>query len=71
LLSDVPATRQEDFHEEPMLTLFPCLIHHGEEAKAEIPQDVQGPPALLTERTTEEEMECCILLASGCNMLWA
>jgi hypothetical protein len=64
LLPNVPAAQQEDFHEEPMLTFFPCLIHHGE-VKTEIPQDVQGPPALLTERTNEEEMEGCLFSASG------
>jgi hypothetical protein len=30
LLLDETTADQEDFHEESMLTLFLCLIHHGE-----------------------------------------
>jgi hypothetical protein len=48
-----------------MLVVFPCLIHHGEEAKAEIPQDVQRSPAFMAEGTTEEEMKGYFLCASG------
>jgi hypothetical protein len=48
-----------------MLVVFPCLIRHGEEIKAEIPQDAQRSPALLAERTTEEEMKNLFLCASG------
>jgi hypothetical protein len=64
LLPDVPVAKQEDFHEKTMLAIFPCLIHHGEEVQTEIPQDVEGPPVLLTKRAPEEEVKGCLLSAS-------
>jgi hypothetical protein len=61
----MPAAYQEDFHEEAMLTLAPCLIYHGEEVKTEIPHEVLDPPTFLTECTTEEEIKSCLLSSSG------
>jgi hypothetical protein len=49
LLPDVPTTDQEDFHEEFIWTLFSCFIHHGEEVKTVIPDDVERSPVILAE----------------------
>jgi hypothetical protein len=49
LLPNQPATKQEDLHKKPILTLAFCFIHHGEEIKVEIPVNVKGSPASLTE----------------------
>jgi hypothetical protein len=61
LLPDEPSSYQEGFHEEFILEFAPCLIHHGEKVKIEVPDYMKRSPTLPTEGAKEKQVECCLL----------
>jgi hypothetical protein len=61
LLPDKPCSKHESLHEEFRVEICPGSLHHRMKGQIEILVNVQVVPALQTEGTREEEMECGFL----------